>query len=348
MDIHFDGSVPGPLLQMIVEIEEFKGAWKLVSRLSPDRLATLRRIAAIESIGSSTRIEGSKLSDKEVESLLSNLDPSSFRSRDEEEVAGYQYVSEEVFTQYEHMPFTENVIKQLHSWLLKYSSKDGAHRGEYKKHSNHIEAFDAEGKSLGIICETVSPFLTPGRMEKLVFWVQDALENKQIHPLLAIGIFLVVFLEIHPFLDGNGRLSRVLTTLLLLKAGYHYVPYCSLESLIEENKEAYYLALRKTQASFSKEPDFLPWLTFFLRALLKQKVLLEQKIGRETFIALHLPDLSAKVVELLQEHGKLSIAEMVQLIDANRNTLKKHLQALAQERRIFQHGKGRGTWYTLF
>ncbi len=160
-------------------------------------------------------------------------------------------------------------------------------------------------------------------MQELVDWTNKTLENKQTHPLLIIGIFLVIFLEIHPFLDGKGRLSRILTTLLLLKSGYSYVPYCSLESIIEENKEGYYLFLRKTQSTLKDTPNFLAWLTFFLRALLKQKIILEQKMDGEVLLSLHLPKVSSMVIELLQKHGRLSIGEMLQLISVNKNTLKK-------------------------
>ena len=328
--VPFDDFITGGLLKMIAEIDEFKGSWKLLSKLAPERLSTLKKIAAIESIGSSTRIEGSKLSDKEVEILLSNLDTRSFRSRDEEEVAGYAYVCEEVFNNYEHIPFSENVIKQLHTWLLQYAHKDISHRGEYKKHANHIEAFDANGKSLGILFHTTSPFETPKKMQELVSWTGEALTNRESHPLLIIGVFLVLFLEIHPFFDGNGRLSRILTTLLLLKSGYQYVPYCSLESIIEENKEGYYLALRKTQSSLKETPNFSPWITFFLRSLIKQKTILEQKMNEETILSLHVSKVSGELIELIQKHGRLSIGEMTLLINANKNTVKKHLQTLVR------------------
>ncbi len=345
--VHFDKFISNDLLKMIAEIDEFKGSWKLLSKLSPERLNTLKKIAAIESIGSSTRIEGSKLSDKEVEILLSHLDTHSFRSRDEEEVAGYALVCEEVFSNYEHIPFSENVIKQLHTWLLQYSHKDVSHRGEYKKHPNHIEAFDPNGKSLEILFQTTSPFEIPKKMEELVLWTQEALKNNESHPLLIIGVFLVLFLEIHPFLDGNGRLSRILTTLLLLKAGYLYVPYCSFESIIEGNKEGYYLALRKTQVSLKDSPEFLPWITFFLRSLIKQKTILQQKMNEETLLSLHVSKVSGELIELIQKHGRLSFGEIARLTLTNKNTVKKHLQTLVRNRQITQHGKGKGTWYTL-
>ncbi|MGL9718346.1 MAG: Fic family protein [Wolbachia sp.] len=191
----------------------------------------LKKIATIESIGSSTRIEGAKLSDREVEQLLSKLDTHSFCSRDEQEIAGYAYVCGEVFQNFENMPFTENIVKQFHIWLLQFSHKDQRHMGEYKKFPNHVEAFDESGKSLGVVFETASPFETVMQMQELTYWTSQQLEAKPLHPLLIIGIFIVTFLAIHPFQDGNGRLSRILTTFLLLKLGYAYVPYSSLERL---------------------------------------------------------------------------------------------------------------------
>ena len=237
------------LLSLISEIDEFKGAWRALGTLAPERLLALRRVATIESIGSSTRIEGSKLSDREVEKLLSNLQIKSFETRDEQEVAGYAEVMELVFRSFEDITFTENNIRQLHRDLLKYSAKDKHHRGEYKKTNNSVAAFDENGKQIGIVFETAAPFDTPRLMTEIVVWINEALETKKLHPLLIVAIFVVVFLEIHPFQDGNGRLSRVLTTLLLLRVGYYYVPYSSLESVIERNKEGYYLALRQTQGT---------------------------------------------------------------------------------------------------
>lgn len=148
---------------------------------------------------------------------------------------------------------SENHIKQLHSVLLKFSSKDKAHRGGYKKLSNNVVAFDASGKEIGVVFETASPFETPLAMEKLVSWLNRTIEDKTIHPLLVIAVFVVSFQAIHPFQDGNGRLSRILTTLLLLRFGYEYVPYISLESILEDNKDSYYKALRQTQKTLREE-----------------------------------------------------------------------------------------------
>jgi len=284
------------MLTLIAEIDEFKGSWRTLATLAPERLAVLRKVATIESIGSSTRIEGAKLSDRQIETLLSNLERYSFTTRDEQEVAGYAEVMEILFESWESIPITENYMKQLHSILLKYSDKDERHRGKYKQVDNHIEAFNQEGDSLGVILTTASPFETPLLMEELIFWTRKAIEEKQLHPLLIIGIFIVKFLAIHPFQDGNGRISRVLTTLLLLKSGYTYVPYSSLETIIEENKDSYYLALRRTQQSLNQDqPDYTTWLLFFLRSLKRQKHRLAKKLERELIFKTSLPELSVQI-----------------------------------------------------
>jgi Fic family protein len=334
------------ILSLIAELDEFKGAWRALGSLAPERLSALRRVATIESIGSSTRIEGSKLSDQQVARLLANLDIQQFASRDEQEVAGYAAVMETVFAHADAIDLTENHIQQLHRDLLAYSVKDERHRGHYKTHPNHVSAFDAEGREIGIVFETAAPFDTPRRMAELVAWVRAALEEKQLHPLLVIAVFTIVFLEIHPFQDGNGRLSRVLTSLLLLRSGYAYVPYSSLESVIEHSKEGYYLALRSTQTTIRSEaPDWQPWVLYFLRALQQQKTRLERKIERERILLTSLSALSVSILELAQQHDRLTIGQIVQLTGANRNTVKKHLQALVEARQLGQHGQGKGTWY---
>jgi len=334
------------ILSLIAELDEFKGAWRALGTLAPERLSALRRVATIESIGSSTRIEGSKLSDQEVSQLLANIEIKKFDTRDKQEVAGYAEVMETVFTHADAIDLTENHIKQLHRDLLVYSNKDERHRGSYKTNPNNVSAFDAEGQEIGIVFETATPFDTPRLMAELTEWVRDALNQKQLHPLLIIAIFTVVFLEVHPFQDGNGRLSRVLTTLLLLRCGYAYVPYSSLESVIEQTKEGYYLALRNTQGTIRTDsPDWQPWVVYFLRALQKQKARLETKIQREKILVEALPELSVKILELVKEHGRLTVSQIVQITGANRNTVKKHLQSLVSTQHLAQHGKGKGTWY---
>jgi len=335
------------ILGLIAKIDEFKGAWRTLGTLAPDRLSALRRVATIESIGSSTRIEGSKLSDREVESLLSNLQIKTFTTRDEQEVAGYSEVMDLVFSSWQDITLTENHIKQLHRDLLVYSEKDARHRGNYKTASNSVVAFDDNGAQIGIVFDTATPFDTPRLMVELVTWMQEERGLARLHPLLLIGLWVVVFLEIHPFQDGNGRLSRVLTTLLLLQAGYAYVPYSSLESVIEQNKEAYYLALRQTQGTIRTDaPNWQPWLVFFLHALAEQVLRLNKKIEREKLVLAPLPELSLQIVEFAHGHGRVTMGDVIRLTGASRNTLKQHFRALVEQGHLNQHGSGRGVWYS--
>lgn len=336
------------ILNLIARIDEFKGAWRALGTLAPDRLSALRKVATIESIGSSTRIEGSKLSDREVEKLLSNLAIQTFETRDEQEVAGYAELMDLVFSAWADIPFNENHIKQLHQTLLRHSGKDSWHYGQYKTNTNSVAAFDEHGVQIGIVFDTASPFDTPRLMAELVAWVNEERTKALLHPLLVIAVFVVVFLEIHPFQDGNGRLSRVLTTLLLLQAGYAYVPYSSMESVIELNKEGYYLALRQTQGTIRTDaPNWQPWLVFFLRSLAEQVRRLEKKVEREKIVLAALPELSLKIVEFAREHGRVTIGDAIKLTGASRNTLKQHFRNLVVNGQLELRGSGRGVWYGL-
>jgi len=336
------------ILNLIARIDEFKGAWRALGALAPDRLSALRRVATIESIGSSTRIEGSKLSDREAAQLLSKLEIRSFASRDEQEVAGYADVMDLVFASWQDIPFTENHLKQLHQTLLRHSEKDAWHRGNYKTTPNSVAAFDENGVQIGIVFQTASPFDTPLLMTELAAWVNREREAARLHPLLVIALCIVVLLEIHPFQDGNGRLSRVMTTLLLLQAGYAYVPYGSLESVIEQSKEGYCLALRQTQATIrTAAPDWQSWLLYFVRSLAEQVGRLEKKVEREKLVLAPMPQLSLRIVEFAREHGRVTIGAAVKLTGASRNTLKQHFRALVERGTLNQHGSGRGVWYDL-
>ncbi len=334
-------NISAAMVQHIAELEAFKGKWQALEGLAPDRLKGLKRVATIESIGSSTRIEGAQLSDAQVETLLSSLSIDSFRSRDEEDVAGYARVMDLVFESWRELSLSEGHLKQLHRELLHFSVKDERHRGEWKTVSNHLEAFDPDGKSLGIVFDTVSPFDTPREMEELVGEINAELATNQHHPLLIIGIFVVRFLAIHPFQDGNGRLSRALTTLLLMRSGYSFVPYASFERVIEENKEQYYRALRRAQTDPSRLAD---WLTFFLKCLVAQKDVLAVRIERERMLT-SLSSLEEKVLRFARERGRLSVSEATTLTKANRNTLKLAFRKLVENGHLRLVGAGRGARY---
>jgi Fic family protein len=336
-------SIQPEMIRLISEIDEFMGHWRMWQTLIPERLQGLRRVATIESIGSSTRIEGSRLSDREVESLLGRLETGSFATRDEQEVAGYAYVMEQVFAHPAQISATANMVRQLHRDLLQYSTKDERHRGEWKTLPNHVAAFDAGGREVGIVFETSSPFDTPAHMEALLDWHRRAEADTGLHPLLRIGIFVVVFLAVHPFQDGNGRLSRILTTLLLLRSGYSHAPYSSLESIIEQNKEAYYLALRRTQTTWrAGDMDWSAWLIFFLRSIRQQITRLQQRldVARPT-----LSPLARQLAALFESHETLTNRQATVLTGANRSTLKAKFVELIAAGLIEAHGKGRGAFY---
>ena len=340
-------SITPELLRLITEIDEFKGSWRAQGTQSPERLQALRHVATIESIGSSTRIEGAKLSDTEIEALLSNVGKTSFLTRDEQEVAGYAEVMAMVFENYADIPVTDNYIKQLHSVLLRHSEKDIRQRGEYKKHSNSVEAFDPEGKSLGVVFKTTSPFDTPQEMKGLLTWTRETLDDNSHHPLIVTAIFNVVFLAIHPFQDGNGRLSRVLVSMLLLKTGYSYIPYVSLESIVEKSRDAYYLSLQSTQRTLHDDViDWLPWLRFFLNALKRQKDQLTEKtrmLGKYT----ELPFESMLIMQYVDSYHRITISDAEKIITTiARPTIKNRFTQLVEQGLLARHGKARGAWYS--
>jgi Fic family protein len=336
------------MLGIIAELDEFKGAWRTLGTLAPERLLALRRVAAIESIGASTRLEGSTLSDRDVEQFLAQPGIRSFNTHDEQEIASYASVMETICASWLVLPLTENHVRQLHRNLLRYSTKNECHRGEYNKVDNHVKAFDTNGKSAGIVCQTAGPFDTPRLMTELVEWTTEALSHRALHPLLVTAVFVVVFLDIQPFEDGNGHLSRSLTTLLLLRAGYAYVPYSSLESVIEQSTEAYHLALRGTQQTRrTHEPDWEPWVMFFLGALQQQKRRLESRVERERKILGQLPELSLRIYELTKERGQVKVQDILRATDAARGTVKDHLNHLIRDGYLVRHGNGKGAWYSL-
>jgi Fic family protein len=343
-------TVTPPLLRLIADLDEFKGRWLAFGRRAPEHLSSLRRVATIESIGSSTRIEGAKLTDAEVERLLAGIGRQSFGSRDEEEVAGYAAAMDLVFESWRELALTENHVQQLHGVLLRHSTRDEHHRGRYKTLPNRVEAFDAGGRSVDVILEFASPFDTPRLMQELVAGTRSALDGREHHALLVIAIFVVRVLAIHPFLDGNGRLSRILTTLLLLRAGYEYVPFSSLEKIIEDNKDGYYRALRRAQSTTAAgEGGLGEWVLFFLRCLAAQKDALAHKLEREQSTEAQgmeeLSPLAAKLMQFAREHGSFTLREAVAATGGNRNTIKVHLRRLVAEGRLRPGGRGRGTWY---
>lgn len=344
-DVH----ITPEMLNKIAEIDRFNGAWSVdQAKLTAETLHKMKRVATIESVGSSNRIEGNRLSDEEIETFFNNINRASFKSRDEEEVTGYADLVNTIFDNYNEIPLSENYIKQLHQILLRYSSKDERHRGNYKTDTNRVAAFDADGHEIGSIFETASPFDTPRLMRELVEWTNDTFKDGYFHPIITIGVFLVHFLAIHPFRDGNGRLSRALTILLMLKSGYSYMPYASMESMIEANKDAYYRALRGTQKSiWTAKVDYEPWLTFFISSLQKQKRQLEEKISytrqndREK-----LSVMAHNILNLFEKKNRLAMSEIIEAMNKNPETVRKSVQGLVKKGYLKKLGSTKGVIYS--
>lgn len=336
----------------ITQIEQIKGRWIQGTNLSPQFLNRLKRSVLITSTGASTRIEGANLSDEEVDKLMRGLSIEKFADRDKQEVKGYFELLQNVFDAWEDLNLTESTIKHLHQELLKYVEKDTLHRGKYKSKENQVRMVDPQGRDMGILFDTTKAYLTPKEMNELVDWTRDALKEKKYHSLLVVGNFIVEFLNIHPFEDGNGRLSRILTNLLLIKEGYLYMPYVSHEKLIEDNKPDYYMALRASQKTFrttrtpsgGKNEDLTTWLDFFLNILLTQSQMAINLIVEEDIETLLSPKQLA-VWQYLQEVDEVTPQDIAKNAQIARITVNQVLNKLLNMKKVERIGEGSGTRY---
>ncbi|HOW58974.1 MAG TPA: Fic family protein [Candidatus Omnitrophota bacterium] len=338
-------NLPGEIWTKIARIDELKGQWTGGVHLSPQILGRLKQSVLVTSTGASTRIEGARLFDEDVEKLMRGISVQRFTDRDKQEVKGYYELLLNVFESWRHIRFSESSIKHFHQELLKYAEKDKQHKGEYKRTENKVHMVDSSGKSTDILFDTTPAYLTPKEMQELVEWTQVALGDRKFHPLLVIGNFIVEFLRIHPFQDGNGRISRVLTNLLLLQQGYLYAPYISHEKLIEDNKADYYIALRKSQKTFGKtKEDIIPWLEFFFSMASEQAKRAVDLLSKESIEKLFSPNQIA-VMNYIQTVEETSPGEIAKKLKIARPTVNQVLSRLIQFKKIERFGLGRSTRY---
>ncbi len=338
-------NIPQNIWSLINQIDESKGRWVGGASLNPQALGRLKKSVLITSAGASTRIEGSKLSDEDVEKLMRGLSVKKFADRDKQEVRGYYELLDNIFYSWKQVPFHESSIKHFHKELLKYVSKDERHRGEYKKTENSVEMYDESGNAIGIIFETTPAYLTSKHMQELMLWTTDAFDKKEFHPLLIIGNFLVEFLAIHPFQDGNGRLSRILVNLLMLKTGYEYVPYISHEKLIEDNKADYYLALRKSQLTLhTKRENITSWLEFILSISLEQAKRAIELLSHENIERLLSPK-QLVVWNHLLTTIEATPGEVAKTTGVARATVSQAIDVLLRLKKVERVGQGRTTRY---
>lgn len=341
---HFT-SIPHEIWGTISKIDQLQGRWIEGVHFHPHILGSLKQSVLITSTGASTRIEGSRMTDRDVEKLMRGIAIQKFRDRDAQEVKGYYELLAQVFDHWKTIRFNESTIKHFHKELLKYVEKDTLHRGEYKHMENKVHMINAQGESLGVLFDTAPIYLTPIMMQELVEITQNVLKENTYHPLLVIGNFLVEFLAIHPFTDGNGRLSRILTNLLLLQAGYAYVPYVSHEKLIEDNKPDYYLALRKSQNTFTaKNSSAIPWLSFFLRIILKQSEAAVAFLSQET-VEHMLSKKQLAVWNYLQTVSEAGPLEITQHTNIARRTINQALDKLLRLQKVERLGSGSSIRY---
>ncbi len=330
------------LLGIISQIDRFDASWSSVEKIEGQSLKQLKSIATIQSVGASTRIEGSQLDDKAVENLLNDIDISKIIDRDSQEVVGYFNVLDLISDAHEDVDITQSNIKNLHNQLLKYSKKDDWHRGNYKQHTNAVEAKFPDGTRQIIFRTTEPGFPTNDAMRNLIEWYE---REKIVHPLISIAAFVYDFLSIHPFQDGNGRLSRLLTTLLLMKKGYKWIQYVSLEHEIENRKKEYYKNLRICQSQRPNE-DITEWIIFFFEALTNVQEKLSRKLELKGVKA-QLSPREKTVYTFISEHPGAKIGQMITKLAITRASLKLVLKDLLLKNIIERHGKSAGTNYTI-
>jgi len=336
------------MLNLIAGLDEFKGRWEGLSReLSPAQLAELGNRATVESVGSSTRMDGVRMTDGDIDRFLFGADPGLPSTRDERAVAGYAEALEMVYDAVRSETLGTGFIRRLHGALMWYSDAGADRRGEYRSQAVEVQAYDAGGRPSGPIFEAPPPQRLGALMEDLVRWTRRALDSGEYHPLLVTASFMVYFLVAHPFGEGSGRLSRLLATWMLMRCGYVHVPYGSLERVLEETRGRYHRTLgRAARHLMSEDSDPGEWMVFFLRALAGQRDELVRRVERLMRLS-RIPELSVRLLDLARRSTRLTMADAVDSTGANRNTIKVHLRQLVKQGRLVRHGSGRGTWYTI-
>ena len=344
--LEFSGSVFQKIMKQLSIIDRFKGNWDVVELKDSKYLKELKKIATIRSIGSSTRIEGAKITDKEVEQLLKSIKLTKLSSRDEQEVIGYYEALEIILDNHEDITLSQRYIHQLHGISLKYSKKDQSHKGKFKQLSNQVVANYPDGTQR-VIFRTTEPVLTPKEMEDLLDWTNKRISKSDMHPLMIIAAFVYEFLSIHPYQDGNGRLSRLLTTLLMTQGGYGFIQYVSFENLIEERKKEYYKVLMDGQKNRYQETEIIDkWVLFFLDCLVTLAGRLEGKYDVYSKLTKDLNQRQKEVYAFIKLQRRVQMSEIESAFTKySRNTLKKDLAYLVNEGMLLKTGERKGTRY---
>lgn len=334
------------ILTKIAKIDQFKGQWQVGLRISPQILGRLKTWVIITSTGASTRIEGAEMTDEEIARFLRGLKARRPKSRDEQEVAGYANLIGRIFDNWKTIKLSENWILQFHSILLHFSDKDQTHKGKYKNSANTVVMINNNGEQV-VLFEPSPPFLVQYEMQAVIKWTNEQIEKGEIHPLLLIANFIFEFLAIHPFRDGNGRLSRALTNFLLLRSGYSYVQYVSLDEIIEETRSDYYLALRAVQKNHKTEhEDITPWVDYLLGSMLAQ-IERAEKLMEFDLPEKLLSERQMQVYQLFEGNKELGVAKVSEFLQGKipLATIKQALSRLVNLKLLERIGQARGTRY---
>jgi len=337
----FSLDIDWKLIRLVSQIDRFDASWTSIEKKEGQSLKQLKSIATVRSVGASTRIEGSKMSDDEVEVLLREIDITKIQDRDSQEVAGYFETHDLISESFMDISVTENSLKNLHKILMKFSEKDDWHKGDYKQLSNAVEAKLPDGTQQIIFKTTEPGFATQDAMRLLVNWYNN---DNLTHPLVKCALFAYDFVSIHPFQDGNGRLSRLISTLLLLKNRYSWIQYVSFEHEIESRKTEYYRVLRSCQAKRPNE-DVSVWVNFFLNALLNIQNQLLKKLesrGVET----QLSPREKSILIFINNNAGCKSGDIAKKLGIPSPTVKRLLPNLIERNLIEKFGTGPGTNYS--
>jgi Fic family protein len=339
---NFKINIDWKLIGIISQIDRFDASWATIEKKEGQTLKQLKSIATVRSVGASTRIEGSKMSDEEVNILLQELDITKLEDRDSQEVVGYFNAFDIISESFTDITISENSIKNLHNILLKYSKKDEWHKGKYKQHSNAVEANFPDGTKQIVFQTTEAGYPTEDAMQNLINWYKN---DHVTHPLVKCSLFTYEFLSIHPFQDGNGRLSRLISSLLLLKNGYNWIQYVSFEHEIENRKPEYYRVLRSCQSQRPNE-NVSDWCNFFFDALNNIQKLLMLKLN-QSGVEIQLSPREKSILAFIGNNAGCKSGEIAKKLGIPSPTIKRILPELIGKNLIEKYGVGPSTNYSL-
>ena len=339
---NFKLNIDWKLINLISEIDRFDANWTAIERKEGQSLKELKSIATVRSVGASNRIEGNRMSDEEVDVLLQKIDIAKLTDRDSQEVVGYFEVLDLISESYQNISLSESHLKSLHNTLMKYSAKDLWHKGNYKQHSNAVEASFPDGTKQIIFQTTEAGFATENAIRGLLDWYNAETE---VHALIKIASFVYEFLSVHPFQDGNGRLSRLISTLLLLNKGYKWIQYVSFEHEIESRKNEYYQVLRSCQAQRPNE-DVTVWIHFFLNCLSNIQIQLLTKL-QQSGLEAQLSHKEKSIYTIIQNRPNIQSGEIAIKLAIPAPTVKRILSELLNKGLIEKQGSGRNVSYSV-